>query len=66
MPFLLAGMAGFLLSAISPTVVVTGMLDLQKKGFGAEKGEGGEGGGERVRAIGSAGPAEEGLRSRKG
>ena len=43
MPFLLAGMAGFLLSAISPTVVVTGMLDLQKKGFGAEKGEGGRG-----------------------
>eukprot|EP00798_Chlamydomonas_sp_ICE-L_P019864 gene19864-26558_t len=37
MPFLLSGTAGFLLAAISPTVVVTGMLDLQKKGYGAER-----------------------------
>eukprot|EP00798_Chlamydomonas_sp_ICE-L_P019863 gene19862-26557_t len=37
MPFLLSGTGGFLLAAISPTVVVTGMLDLQKKGYGAEK-----------------------------
>ncbi|KAG1663068.1 hypothetical protein FOA52_011588 [Chlamydomonas sp. UWO 241] len=38
MPWLFAAMAGFLLAPISPTVIVTGMLDLQKQHLAEERG----------------------------
>ncbi|KAL3134630.1 hypothetical protein ABBQ32_007644 [Trebouxia sp. C0010 RCD-2024] len=37
MPIALALTAGFIQSAISPTVLVTGMLELQRRGYGQEK-----------------------------
>lgn len=39
MPIALALTAGFIQSAISPTVLVTGMLELQRRGYGQEKGQ---------------------------
>ena len=39
MPIALALTAGFIQSAISPTVLVTGMLELQHRGYGQDKGE---------------------------
>ncbi|KAK9828918.1 hypothetical protein WJX72_002778 [[Myrmecia] bisecta] len=38
MPTFLAISAGFICAAISPTVLVTGMLELQKRGYGSAKG----------------------------
>ena len=37
MPIALALTGGFIQSAISPTVLVTGMLELQRRGFGQAK-----------------------------
>ena len=37
MPIALAFTAGFIQSAISPTVLVTGMLELQRRGYGEAK-----------------------------
>ena len=37
MPIALALTAGFIQSAISPTVLVTGMLELQRRGLGEAK-----------------------------
>ncbi|KAK9818378.1 hypothetical protein WJX72_011662 [[Myrmecia] bisecta] len=37
MPIALAFTGGFILSAISPTVLVTGMLELQRRGYGEAK-----------------------------
>ena len=39
MPIALSFTAGFIQSAISPTVLVTGMLELQRQGLGQDKGE---------------------------
>ena len=39
MPIALALTAGFIQSAISPTVLVTGMLELQRRGYGQNKSE---------------------------
>lgn len=39
MPIALALTAGFIQSAISPTVLVTGMLELQHRGYGQAKGQ---------------------------
>lgn len=39
MPIALALTAGFIQSAISPTVLVTGMLELQRRGYGQAKGQ---------------------------
>lgn len=39
MPIALALTAGFIQSAISPTVLVTGMLELQRRGYGQDKGQ---------------------------
>lgn len=39
MPIALALTAGFIQSAISPTVLVTGMLELQRRGYGQAKGK---------------------------
>ena len=38
MPFTLAISLGFILAAVSPAVVVSGMFDLQKQGYGIDKG----------------------------
>ena len=38
MPIALCFTAGFIQSAISPTVLVTGMLELQRQGLGQDKG----------------------------
>ena len=38
MPVFLALSLGFILAAVSPAVVVVGMFDLQKRGYGVEKG----------------------------
>lgn len=38
MPFALAVSLGFILAAVSPAVVVTGMFDLQHRGYGVKKG----------------------------
>lgn len=38
MPFALALSGGFVLAAVSPAVVVSGMFDLQSKGYGVAKG----------------------------
>eukprot|EP00957_Ditylum_brightwellii_P085735 6522947-Ditylum_brightwellii.AAC.1 len=38
MPLSLGLCLGFILAAVSPAVVVTGMLNLQKRGYGTEKG----------------------------
>ena len=38
MPIALSFTAGFIQSAISPTVLVTGMLELQRQGLGQDKG----------------------------
>ena len=37
MPIALALTGGFILAAISPTVMVTGMLELQRRGYGEAK-----------------------------
>ena len=37
LPIALALTAGFIQSAISPTVLVTGMLELQRRGYGQDK-----------------------------
>ena len=37
LPIALALTAGFIQSAISPTVLVTGMLELQRRGYGQGK-----------------------------
>ena len=37
MPIALSFAAGFIMSAISPTVLVTGMLELQRRRYGEEK-----------------------------
>lgn len=39
MPVALAFTGGFIQSAISPTVLVTGMLELQRRGYGQAKSE---------------------------
>ena len=39
LPIALALTAGFIQSAISPTVLVTGMLELQRRGYGQAKGK---------------------------
>lgn len=39
MPVALAFTGGFIQSAISPTVLVTGMLELQRRGYGQDKSE---------------------------
>lgn len=39
MPIALAFSGGFIMSAISPTVLVTGMLELQRRKYGEEKSE---------------------------
>lgn len=38
MPFILALSLGFILAAVSPAVVVSGMFDLQSRGYGVEQG----------------------------
>ena len=38
MPIALSFTAGFIQAAISPTVLVTGMLELQRQGLGQDKG----------------------------
>lgn len=38
MPIALALTLGFVLAAVSPAVVVSGMFDLQKRGYGVRKG----------------------------
>lgn len=38
MPIALGLTLGFVLAAVSPAVVVTGMFDLQKRGYGVKKG----------------------------
>lgn len=38
MPFTLGLTLGFILAAVSPAVVVSGMFDLQNKGYGVRKG----------------------------
>jgi len=38
MPFFLSLSMGFIIGAVSPAVVVTGMFDLQNKGYGSEQG----------------------------
>ena len=39
MPIALAFTGGFIMSAISPTVLVTGMLELQRRRYGESKSE---------------------------
>ena len=39
MPIALAFSGGFIMSAISPTVLVTGMLELQRRRYGEDKSE---------------------------